>query len=113
MKATKKPVTVECFELQQSYKNWPEWAIEALSSNTIVTVNMGKMTTGPEFYADIKTLEGTHRASPGDYIIQGVKGEIYPCKPDIFKMTYDICPEPATQSLPTLEGAHLPGLGFR
>lgn len=37
----------------------------------------------------IKTLEGGHIASPGDYIIKGVKGEYYPCKPDIFAATYD------------------------
>lgn len=37
----------------------------------------------------IETLEGNHRASFGDYIIKGVKGEIYPCKPDIFNMTYE------------------------
>lgn len=38
---------------------------------------------------DILTLEGTMRADVGDYIITGVKGEVYPCKPDIFKATYD------------------------
>lgn len=37
----------------------------------------------------IETLEGRHKASLGDYIIKGVKGEVYPCKPDIFEMTYD------------------------
>lgn len=37
----------------------------------------------------IETLEGTMTASPGDYIITGVKGERYPCKPDIFEATYD------------------------
>ena len=37
----------------------------------------------------IKTLEGGHIASSGDYIIKGVKGEFYPCKPDIFAATYD------------------------
>lgn len=37
----------------------------------------------------IQTLEGTLSASIGDYIIKGVKGEFYPCKPDIFEMTYD------------------------
>lgn len=37
----------------------------------------------------IKTLEGEHIASFGDYIIKGVKGEFYPCKPDIFKLTYE------------------------
>jgi hypothetical protein len=38
---------------------------------------------------EIKTLEGTMRASVGDWIIKGVKGEFYPCKPDIFAATYE------------------------
>jgi hypothetical protein len=38
------------------------------------------------------TLEGEHLASPGDFIIKGVKGEYYPCKPDIFAATYDAVP---------------------
>lgn len=38
---------------------------------------------------DIKTLEGTMKASFMDYIIKGIKGEFYPCKPDIFHLTYD------------------------
>lgn len=37
----------------------------------------------------IPTLEGDHEAKPGDYIIQGVRGELYPCKPDIFAATYE------------------------
>lgn len=40
---------------------------------------------------DIQTLEGTMHASVGDFIITGVNGEQYPCKPDIFAKTYDIC----------------------
>lgn len=43
----------------------------------------------------IHTLEGDHHASPGDYIIKGVNGEFYPCKPDIFAKTY----EPVTLTL--------------
>jgi len=55
-------------------------------------------TSGDNFYIDhskieggliIKTLEGEHFASIGDYIIKGIKGEFYPCKPDIFRETYD------------------------
>lgn len=38
---------------------------------------------------EIKTLEGTMYAQQGDYIIKGVKGEFYPCKPDIFEQTYE------------------------
>ena len=40
-------------------------------------------------YWCIWTLEGQHRVSPGDWIIKGVKGEFYPCKPDIFEATYE------------------------
>ena len=39
--------------------------------------------------AHIHTLEGIHTVSDGDWIIKGVKGEYYPCKPDIFEMTYE------------------------
>ena len=38
----------------------------------------------------IETLEGTMEASEGDYIIKGVNGEFYPCKPDIFEKTYEL-----------------------
>ena len=38
----------------------------------------------------IATLEGAMHASPGDWIIRGVKGEFYPCKPDIFEATYEV-----------------------
>ena len=37
---------------------------------------------------EIETLEGTMKANKGDWIIKGVKGELYPCKPDVFEMTY-------------------------
>ena len=38
---------------------------------------------------EIETLEGTMKADKGDWIIRGVKGELYPCKPDVFEMTYE------------------------
>ena len=41
-------------------------------------------------YLIIPTLEGDHKASVGDWIIKGVNGEFYPCKPDIFAKTYDV-----------------------
>lgn len=41
----------------------------------------------------IETLEGGHIVCPGDWIICGVKGELYPCKPDIFEATYEVVPE--------------------
>ena len=39
----------------------------------------------------IKTLEGEHTVCPGDWVITGVNGEHYPCKPDVFEKTYDVC----------------------
>jgi hypothetical protein len=42
----------------------------------------------------IETLEGTMRANVGDWIIRGIKGELYPCKPDIFEATYEPAPSP-------------------
>jgi len=47
----------------------------------------------------IKTLEGTMRANLGDWIIRGVKGELYPCKPDIFTATYEPVAEPQQQAV--------------
>jgi hypothetical protein len=44
----------------------------------------------PKFSLIIDTLEGSYKAMPNDYIIKGLKGEFYPCKPDIFKMKYDL-----------------------
>lgn len=41
----------------------------------------------------IPTLEGLMEANPGDWIIRGVQGELYPCKPDIFEATYEVAPE--------------------
>jgi hypothetical protein len=42
-----------------------------------------------EHYLEIETLEGVMRANAGDFIIRGVNGEFYPCKPDIFAKTYE------------------------
>ena len=41
------------------------------------------------YHGWIQTLEGGHIVTPGDWIIEGVVGETYPCKPDIFEMTYE------------------------
>lgn len=88
MKATKKPVTIECFKYDGDLMNSngeyyvPEWAAKAYKDGTIFFKDQGEMY--------IKTLEGDHHASVGDYIIRGVNGELYPCKPDIFEKTYDI-----------------------
>lgn len=83
MKATKKPVEIDYLVARQEYLDeilaWstPERPITLETSNMI----------GRKIY--ITTLEGVMTASEGDYIIKGVNGEVYPCKPDIFEKTYD------------------------
>ena len=58
----------------------PTWLIKACVSGTIYVKE------GESF---IKTLEGDHKVSDGDWIIRGVKGELYPIKDEIFRMTYE------------------------
>lgn len=79
-KYRKKPVVVEaCRYMIDSYM--PDWFMDKVTENTIITHADGT--------CDVKTLEGTMRADFGDYIICGVQGEVYPCKPDIFLATYE------------------------
>lgn len=61
------------------------YAGEAKPGQLRVTVDMGGM--NPRI--TVSTLEGPIFASPGDWIIRGIKGELYPCKPDIFDATYE------------------------
>ena len=82
----KKPVVIEAFQLGVK---WPEWWHEKHITNEVTTHNAdGRHRGGPD-YALIHTLEGVMRAEKGDWIIRGVRGEIYPCKPDIFALTYE------------------------
>ena len=82
MKYRKKPVEVEAFRM--GIDNIPDWFMDKITSNEIIlSRNLD------ETYCHIETLEGTMKADYGDYIIRGVNGEIYPCKPDIFEKTYE------------------------
>lgn len=79
----KKPIEVEAFQVR--YKNklieCPDWFKLAAIYGDVIETDGDKLL--------IKTLEGIMEVSDKDYIIKGVKGEIYPCKPDIFEMSYD------------------------
>lgn len=86
-KFRKKPVVIEAVQLQRRF-GWPDWFHQAVTENLIVTHGLGKFGEGP-VSCSIKTLEGEMVANEGDWIIKGVKGEIYPCKPDIFAATYE------------------------
>lgn len=81
MKYRKKPVEIEAIQYIGTYEN---------------KIELYNFMDSLIYYVDenedliIKTLEGNMRANIGDYIIKGVHGEFYPCKPDIFEETYEV-----------------------
>ena len=80
----KKPVVIEA----------REFTVETMRDVAAWCAGEWRYENGDEFkpYIAIKTLEGTMTADVGDWIIRGVNGEFYPCKPDIFAATYDPAP---------------------
>ena len=78
-KFRKKPVVIEAVQFDGTEYCMPE--ILALSSQRAIRCEGGRL--------QIETLEGKMWANKGDWIICGVKGEVYPCKPDIFEQTYE------------------------
>ena len=87
MKARKKPVVIEFVRY------------DGKNEHKVKTFVGSCLNIQQEHYAsevielNIETLEGWMRVSVGDYVIKGVNGEFYPCKPDIFEKTYDIIGE--------------------
>ena len=81
MKFRKKPVVIEAAQFMATKESFD--AVLALGD---IKWEPGLM--GSETFI-VKTLEGEHVASKGDWIIKGVNGEFYPCKPDIFEKTYE------------------------
>ena len=89
MRFRKKPVVINAVQYTRRF-GWPDWFHDAVSACVVTTYGTGKFSDQKEpCYCLIKTLEGTHRCDENDWVIQGVKGELYPCKPDIFEMTYE------------------------
>jgi len=88
MEYRKKPVVIEAFKY--GIEPRPDWFNDKVTSNKIITYVGTDIRDSSEYYCEIKTLEGIMRGNCGDYIIKGVQGEIYPCKPDIFEMTYEL-----------------------
>lgn len=87
MEYRKKPVIIEAIQFTDSDERVQE----------LIEFTHGNFTPHGDLehyaYAVIQTLEGDHRADIGDYIIKGVQGEFYPCKPDIFNTTYEAVEE--------------------
>lgn len=96
IKARKKPVVIEAVQLKENDESIKECLmfceiiddeqIKIYSQTLKWFINYTYKNKG----IDISTLEGKHHVSFGDYIIKGVKGELYPCKPDIFEKTYEL-----------------------
>ena len=94
MKYRKKPVVIEAIQLR-----WTTWNELCDFLGSIVSKdNPGRNSNDysdtcgeqpPYIELTIPTLEGNHLAKHGDWIIKGVNGEFYPCKPDIFELTYE------------------------
>ena len=83
IKATKKPVTIEAVK-------WTGENSAELKDFCGEKVKFFTDFTNLNNCAAIETLEGVMSAVPGDFVIKGVNGEFYPCKPDIFEKTYDV-----------------------
>ncbi len=91
----KKPVIIEAFQMTKERRmdnsDWPvwlnyAWQHERDEEGALQRVSMAAVLPDE---LEIVTLEGKHRVSWGDWIMRGVKGELYPCKPDIFEATYE------------------------
>jgi len=93
-KFRKKPVVIEAFQVHPddglTRRLPPMWLVRAMADGAVNAIDGGGLL--------IKTLEGDMLAQVGDWIIQGVKGELYPCKPDIFAATYDPVTSPVGES---------------
>lgn len=93
MKARKKPVVIDFFDIQvesrETVDNLQKW-VESFGDEFEKHFEIDK----DGHYLQVKTLEGTsYDISSADVIIRGVKGEYYPCKRDIFEQTYDVIEE--------------------
>jgi len=90
----KKPVVVEAFQMTEERRmdnsEWPEWLNRAWQMERDESGALQRVDRDAPMpdALEIVTLEGNHRVTWDDFIIQGVAGELYPCKPEIFQMTY-------------------------
>lgn len=89
-KFRKRPVVIEAIFYEDTYDGETAVLRFCASRATYYTSHKSMV---------IDTLEGRFTASPGDWIIKGVKGEFYPCKPDIFEQTYEPVEEDGTSVL--------------
>lgn len=93
MKFRKKPVVIEAIQNPGTWAPILAWLTEIAGDRFGGFVfpfgTEPPLTRNEDGSLSIRTLEGVMRAEVGDWVIQGVKGELYPCKPDVFKATYE------------------------
>ena len=86
----KKPVVIEAVENTGTWAPIMDWLHQLAGGEMRVPFgHRPPITRNADGTLNIETLEGTMRADIGDWVICGVKGELYPCKPDIFEATYE------------------------
>lgn len=90
----KRPVVIQAFQMtrerRQDNSEWPEWLHEAWDKERGEPGSLFPEVEGSMYSRlAVGTLEGPLSVSWGDWIIRGIKGELYPCKPDVFAATYE------------------------
>jgi hypothetical protein len=89
----KKPVVIEAFQMTEQRRwdnaDWPSWLNDAWQKEPWQAGALYMASAGLVPMLMVRTLEGSHLVSWDDWIIRGVAGELYPCKPDIFAATYE------------------------
>lgn len=123
MKYISKPKVIEAIEFDGTWESYAK--ILKFMDVSQLPVTLGKLNNMPKEVC-IPTLEGNMIAGNGDYIIKGIKGEFYPCKPDVFNLSYEPLTEESIEAnldnleftkpnkpIPSIEGSQLPTLGFR
>jgi hypothetical protein len=83
MKYKKKPVVIEAIQYDGNFR-----CLDIFSIKEVGNFKIGYEVDNTQ-YVIIPTLEGDMKCSKGDYVIRGIKGEYYPCKEDVFNLTYD------------------------
>lgn len=98
-KYRKKPVVIEAVQFIEMERKQRKYGVSVEFNSGDIAKFMGRpicVRTSPNgtpegrTYIEIETLEGVMEADVGDWIIKGVAGEFYPCKPDIFAATYEL-----------------------
>ena len=102
MKFRKKPIVIEAEQFDPE-KPWPKGVLMCYYHPDFGLGDSGGWETcsqeyarwhdGQKYHFIIRTLEGDMQVRPGDWIITGIKGEKYPCKPEIFELTYEKVPD--------------------